>query len=490
MKRIIIALIVFMGMTSHKALAYDIAVENEDGITIYYNYINEGKELEVTYKEAETEYSSLKTGYEDVKMLRIPETVYFSGRKRKVTAIGSSAFAGGYQLKKWGCQWLTIYVPKSINTIKEKAFSYHHRIQGNSSSVKKVIVEDIDAWLNIKIEGPISNVEEGDNCGYTDGYSLWEDENTEIKSIVIPNNLTCIDSFKFQWCRVESVIIPQTVKSIGEYAFACSSINTITIPSSVTTIGKNAFQGCWFSSITIPSSIAAISDGTFKGCTKLLSVTIPSSVRIIGAKAFSGCSSLNSITIPSSVTKISNGAFSDCTGLNSVELHPGLNVIGSYAFRGCSGLKSVTIPSGVTTVDSYAFKDCIGITSVFIPNSITTLGWQAFYFTNEAGNLVEFYSLIEEPADIYENVFSENLYKNASLYVPIGTIDKYKARKGWKNFVWIEEVVPSEIEDTKIDVEKKECALYSIDGFPLKSLQSGINIIKMSDGSTKKVLVK
>ena len=31
--------------------AYDIAVENADGATIYYNYINNGEELEVTYNE-------------------------------------------------------------------------------------------------------------------------------------------------------------------------------------------------------------------------------------------------------------------------------------------------------------------------------------------------------------------------------------------------------------------------------------------------------
>ena len=32
-----------MSMVGTKASAYDIAVENEDGVTIYYNYINDGK---------------------------------------------------------------------------------------------------------------------------------------------------------------------------------------------------------------------------------------------------------------------------------------------------------------------------------------------------------------------------------------------------------------------------------------------------------------
>ena len=35
-------------MAGTKAFAYDIAVKNADGVTIYYNYINDEKELEVT----------------------------------------------------------------------------------------------------------------------------------------------------------------------------------------------------------------------------------------------------------------------------------------------------------------------------------------------------------------------------------------------------------------------------------------------------------
>ena len=50
MKKIfVLAVLALLG--SINALAYDIAVENADGATIYYNYINNGEELEVTYNE-------------------------------------------------------------------------------------------------------------------------------------------------------------------------------------------------------------------------------------------------------------------------------------------------------------------------------------------------------------------------------------------------------------------------------------------------------
>ena len=53
-------------------------------------------------------------------------------------------------------------------------------------------------------------------------------------------------------------------------------------------------------------------------------------------------------------------------------------------------------------------------------------------------------SLIENPFKITgktssTRTFTQNTFLNATLYVPKGTIDKYKATDGWKDFVFIEE---------------------------------------------------
>ena len=47
-KTFLLCLLSFIGI--EKAFAHDIAVANEDGVTIYYNYTNNGTELEVTYR--------------------------------------------------------------------------------------------------------------------------------------------------------------------------------------------------------------------------------------------------------------------------------------------------------------------------------------------------------------------------------------------------------------------------------------------------------
>ena len=47
MKKLLLILVtIFLPMV---ASAHEFSVENADGVTIYYNYTNDGKELEVTY---------------------------------------------------------------------------------------------------------------------------------------------------------------------------------------------------------------------------------------------------------------------------------------------------------------------------------------------------------------------------------------------------------------------------------------------------------
>lgn len=116
-----------------------------------------------------------------------------------------------------------------------------------------------------------------------------------------------------------------TVTSIGVDAFAPhydddeSYITSVTIPNSVTIIGDGAFSFCsGLTSIAIPSSVTTIVEEAFSGCTGLTSITIPSSVTSIESGAFQGCGGLTSVIIPNSVTLIGHHAFSGCTNLINV----------------------------------------------------------------------------------------------------------------------------------------------------------------------------
>ena len=218
-----------------------------------------------------------------------------------------------------------------------------------------------------------------------------------------------------------------TYQGGGYLSYSNEYQGNVVIPASVTYSGK-----------TYP--VTSIGYDAFDGCFGLTSVTIPNSVKSIGAGAFLRCSGLTSVTIPNSVTSIGNYAFEGCNSLTSIEIPDSVTSIGNYAFLYCSGLTSVTIPNSVTSIGSGAFGGCSGLTSIEIPNSVTSIGEFAF----DGAEIPTVISLIENPFKIYgktsdDRTFSQNTFNNATLYVPKGTIGKYKATEGWKDFVFIEE---------------------------------------------------
>ena len=124
--------------------------------------------------------------------------------------------------------------------------------------------------------------------------------------------------------------------------------------------------------------------------------------------AFQNCTNLVSITIPNSVTAIKRKVFQGCTSLVSVTISNGVMNIRASAFEGCTSLTSITIPESVTQIGEFAFLDCTSLTFVEC-KSIT-------------------------PPKAEEVLFSDITYKDAVLYVPLGSGLTYKSAPYWGNF--------------------------------------------------------
>ena len=184
--------------------------------------------------------------------------------------------------------------------------------------------------------------------------------------------------------------------------------------------------------------------------------------------------------------KIGDVAFSGCSGLTSFTLPAGITRIGSYAFHGCSGLTSLNLPAGITEIGQGAFQYCSGLTSITLPAGITEIGHGAF---SGCSGLTSIYVYAEKVPEILSDAFKGCDAKKCTVYVPKGTYDDY-----WlSDFGYFENIVEFDatgIDKTTTSTDVEEVSRYSVNGQRLVGPTKGLNIVKYSDGSVKKVAVE
>ncbi len=112
--------------------------------------------------------------------------------------------------------------------------------------------------------------------------------------------------------------------------------------------------------------------------------------------------------IPQTVTSIEIEAFAG-SAINSINIPNSVTNIGSSAFYGCGKLTTVTFGSSVTSIESSAFHEC---KNIILINSYNTTPPSCNY------------------------AFDDNVYNNATVYVPKESLDEYK--RAWSKFVHIE----------------------------------------------------
>ena len=206
----------------------------------------------------------------------------------------------------------------------------------------------------------------------------------------------------------------------------------------------------------------------------------------IGEYAFAYCSGLTSLTLPVGITSIGEFAFSGCSGLTSLTLPAGITSIGEYAFSGCSGLTSLNLPAGITSIDKYAFSGCSRLTSLTLPAGITSIGEFAFSYCS---GLTSIYVYAEKVPRIGRYAFEGCASRKCTLYVPKGTYDNYRLSE----FGYFENIVEFDatgIDKTTTSTDVEEVSRYSLNGQRLVGPTKGLNIVKYSDGSVKKVAVE
>ena len=478
--------ILLLCMIGVNVSAHDIEVPNNDGVTIYYNYINNNTELAVTF--AGSWYGYVKNEYSGVVV--IPEEVTLEGSKLKVTRIDNSAFSGCFDLTSitipnsvtsigdyafCECRSLSsVIIPDGVTSIGEYTFSGCYdltsvTIPNSVTSIGNYAFDNCTSLASITIPNKVTTI----------GVGVFEYCNG-LTSIDIPNSVTSIEDYTFAGCKnLTSIIIGNSVASIGNYAFAgCRSLTSATIPENVATIGDYAFYKCYgLTSIDIGDGVTSIGNSAFWECTSLPSVTIGNSVTTIGEWAFYNCSNLKSITIPRSVKHIGNSVFFNCYDLNKVfisDLEAWCNIQfdGDFFSRyhlylNNKEITNLIIPEGVTSIGNYAFAKCYRLLSITIPDGVTSIGYHAFALCS---NLQNIYCYLEQVSETEDNVFEDSNY-DATLHVPATSVSAYQATEPWKNFKKIV-ALPAQydyrpfVEDSKVWVVR--VSGLSSDGSPME----------------------
>ena len=186
-----------------------------------------------------------------------------------------------------------------------------------------------------------------------------------------------------------------------------------------------------------------------------------------------------------SEAKIVKGGDSYYNDYNDNDYYTSNDVIGSEAFRACSGLTSLTLPAGITGIGDFAFCGCSGLTSLTLPASITSIGFGAF----DSSGLTSIY-VYAEKVPKGRNVFVGVDAKKCTLYVPKGTRNDYCASDFGNYIENIVEFDATGIDKITTSTDVEEVARYSVNGQRLSAPTKGLNIVKYSDGSVKKVTVQ
>ena len=172
--RLVLAML--LCLTGLEVSAYDIAVKNDDGNIIYYNYINNGTELEVA--------GASFSGH-----ISIPSTVTYKNRTRNVTRIGKNAFNSYMKLS-------SIDIPNSVVSIGESAFAYCTNLS------------------SIDIPNSVTHIE-------TDAFFYCRN----LKTITIGSSVRSIGASAFGYCD-NITLITSRMENPCETTFNCFTLET------------------------------------------------------------------------------------------------------------------------------------------------------------------------------------------------------------------------------------------------------------------------
>ena len=212
------------------------------------------------------------------------------------------------------------------------------------------------------------------------------------------------------------------------------------MPNTIIKIGAAAFYDHrGITTLELPY-LQSIGNEAFRYCTTLQRVVIPECIISLGITAFQRCIGLQEIQLPDKLTGLPNHFLFACSSLQHITLPPSMKYIPAECFRSCASLKSISIPEGVTVLNYAAFRGCESLEKFYIPHNVVSIGEEiigGYPIDPYTGGAVPGYTGITKLKSVYidcstpptchTNAFIIVDKSKVRLFVPIGSVDAYKA---------------------------------------------------------------
>ena len=408
----------------------------------------------------------------------------------------------------------TLYVPKKSYTAYIVAPGW-----GDFKTIAKFNPDLIRDWVtkNVAQAGTLSTV-------------IGEDKEN-ITKLKLTGNLNDTDVQYLEEMIREAALQELDLKDALLYTIEslrfrdCKNLTYLVLPDVLQRIEKEAFLGCTgLTTISLPAGLEYIY-AAFPDCTGLTSIYANMPTPLHDANSFYGLDKSNCYLY---VPKGSLDAYrqdwewgnflyiaglerNPATGLFSLEICPqaywnelidvamrdkvkSLKISGSGAVdfgfinQYLSGnLQNLDLKDANVTDLPYCGLDrCQNLTTISLPAGLRSIDKG---FLSNCRNLKTIYAYMPDPNAL---IYEDNFYYESrewTLYVPKGMKNAYQNSE-WRYCKEIIEMETSGIDSVILHPDAKEVSRFSADGQRLAVPVKGLNIVKYSDGTARKVVVK
>ena len=388
----------------------------------------------------------------------IPSKIEVDGKEYTVVGINTRAFSSNESIT-------SVTLPDNLKYINEGAFSYCSNLE-NINNIPKHIE-------NLGEKGAVFS-------------------ETKFLTNGIKNEFFVFSDWLIKYTpqgKTAKVTVPEGIFGIAAYALTDAD-NTVVLPKSLRAVSFLAFNSNLKNIGTGDNPVYAYKDGIlFRGGTQTFFKNERDGndeVSVDGMWAdviFKNAVKNGVLLIPGKVETAGN-VVKTVGGVRKGKL-PGLTC------------EKLIVDEGVKYIIDHAFRNFKPLQYVDLPSTLINIGGFAFVDAKIESLVCRMPQPMEVP--YYFTYFIKEF--NSKVYVPKALLDTYKTTKSnWKiipaeNFYQIEGNVPesgilASVKPIESVGKATVKAIYTLNGTKVNSLQHGINIVKMSDGTVRKVINK